>query len=64
MQVNAVLESCSVGAKYPALFSTLVVTEISLWTLTKPMCTCACVCVSVFGCVCTYMCVLHCNSSG
>lgn len=57
-------DSCSLGAKRPALFSTLVVTEISLWTLTQPMCTCSCVWVCVHGCVCVYMCVLHCNSRG
>lgn len=49
-------DSCSLGAKRPALFSTLVVTEISLWTLTQPMCTCSCVWVCVHGCVCVCTC--------
>jgi len=61
MYVSAVLaERCSVGAKYPHLLSTAVVTEISLWTRTKPMCSCVWVCYWV----CMFLCVLHCNLSG
>lgn len=47
------VNSQKVGADSPALFYALIVSEISLWTLTKPVCICSCECLS--GCI--YICV-------
>lgn len=50
-------QSCSLGAKSP-LSKLWFVTKLSLWTPTKPPCTCVCesVCVYLDVCVCVHVC--------